>query len=256
MTAIPQIERMHGVCVDALNETACPDPRMLIACGLTAARQVAFSHSDRFYRYAASLLNAGLYLPLVFTDESFQSGDIALDTKLIAENIPATIWVVGNEQDAWLLSEDSPSSNTKRPEVFAPWFKTVAEAILKVRPDALIVIGGWVSGHAPIMGEYLQEIRKVYTGPIHGYDNHLYGKNAAEMLEAFEQFDQYAEPGMWGYELELNRPVEEIAEYVAALGETNWCWFGWSDGQTEQPMGLVDADGWPKEELRALSRVL
>lgn len=252
---------LHGVVLDALNPAGCPDPRLLAMCGLNGGRLVAF-RDQRFVDYQHTLegagagagAGAGFETAVVLAGESFTGA--ADDLSFYASAIHPTVWVIGNEQDAWMLGVESPSSWSMLPAEYGVLFARCATTILAVQPAARLVLGGFVAGQPTALGDYLKAIRQTgYTGPIHGFDLHPYGKSAAEAVDLFAQYDQYVEPGMWGYALEINRPANEIAEYEQMLGDTNWCWFCLSDGMVPG-FGLLDTNGWPTPALHALRRVL
>lgn len=250
---------MRGACLDAANPSGCPDPRTLGYFGLNGGRLVAKPDWTQFFAYVKLLNDARMELAILLDLESFATSDYQTEAAAIAQNLEGLgcrpIWIIGNEQDAGYLNADSPSSTKMAPEVFGPFFTACATGILAVQPNAWLVIGGFVGGVPKALADYIAAIRQTYKGPIKGYDLHPYSLDATQARDCFEAYDFYREPSMWGFCFEWNRPAGEIAEYVAMLGETGWCYFCWSDGEVDG-YGLVDGSWTVKPEGRAMARAL
>ena len=256
---------MHGVCLDALFPPARPEPRDLAFTGLDGARLVA-RHDRRFYRYADELHDSGFEVAAALARESFNTSnydsaavrrEVVQYARALGESVD--YWIIGNEMDAGLLPKESPSSWKMTPTEYARFFDRCVDGILSVDPAALIVLGGLVSGQPAALGEYLAALGSTRQW-VHGYDVHPYAKRlvaAAELLEAY----QLQAPNLNAYVFEWNRPSDEIEGFKKMLGSrlvdvAGWAWAMWSDAQAPEPMGLVDVNGWPKEEARAMGRVL
>jgi hypothetical protein len=254
---------MSGICVDALNAAGCPPADTLFEAGADGVRLVAFD-SPEFFAYAGDLLAAGLTVAVVLARESFGDDDYAGWASFYAERIAPTYWIIGNEMDAYLLPEPSPSSWKMTPQEYADFWFLAGTMIRERQPDAKLVIGGLVAGQP----SYLDEVLPLLDPPPWGVDVHPYGKSAGEAGELFDLYRTTVAPAelrallasygevleAWGGErrllvLEWWRPAEEIAEYEAMLrAETGWAtWFCWSDGMVPG-FGLVNEDGILKEE--------
>src|SRR5579871_1572966 len=164
-----------GVCLDALNPTGRPE-----AGGYPFAwARLAASTASAFLLYSASLEAAGVDLAIVLDQNLYQgTGEYLPRTAAIAAALRPRMWVVGNEMDAGLLPEPSPSSWAMGAVEYADLFLAASAAIRAVDPAARIVMGGFVSGQPDAPAPYLSAIR-ARGGRVDGIDVHPYGKDAA-----------------------------------------------------------------------------
>lgn len=250
-----------GCCLDSLFAPARPEPRELAMLGLDGARLVA-RHDRRFYSYVQRLHVAGFDVAAVLARESFNTTNYRKEAAQYARGLrdwQPEIYVIGNEEDAGLLPEESPSSWKMEPAEYGAFFAACADGIRSVDPAALLIMGGLVSGQPSALHDYLAAL-----GPwrqwLHGYDVHPYTRDASsasDLLSAYRFYD----PNLAQYVLEWNRPANEIAAYVLMLDNVlnspvaGWCWAMWSSAMVPD-MGLVDERGWITPEGRALSRAL
>lgn len=231
---------MGGVCVDALNPAGAPSPYELFASGADGGRLVAFDDGT-FYSYFDALARTGAVTALVFARETFGDGDRTAIAREIAHRCPATYYVLGNESDAYLLPEPSPSSWSQTPEEFTAFWYEVGWAIHMVRPDAKLIVGGLVSGNQ----DWINEVLPWLDPEPYGLDVHPYAKDADAARELL-----LASPAtVVLLVLEWWRPLEEMTEFAAMLASlVEWsCWFCWSDGQVPG-YGLVNLAGEPNIE--------
>ena len=216
---------MLGCVLDALNPAAAPDPATY---PFKAARLVAFD-DERFYAYAEALDAAGVQLALVLARETFGDGDRAAICTAIAEHIAPALFIVGNEEDAGLLAEPSPSSWSMTPTEYADLWHTCTTAIRAVQPGAQFVVGGLVSGQLVALLDYVP-----IAGDEDGVDIHPYGKTAVETAMLLNAYRATGETDAPFLVLEWNRPASEIPDYCKMLdaqGVQVACWFAWSDLQ-------------------------
>lgn len=247
---------IRGLCVDALNGP--PSVRQLRNLGVNGVRMVAFD-DEAFYDYYTAVSRAGFQTAVVLARESFSTDDYASEAADYGRALsdPLPIFVVGNEQDAGLLDADSPSSWSMDPSQYADLFRRCAAGILEVQPLAQLVIGGFVAGQPAALGDYLEAIRKVYSGPIHGYDVHPYTKDATAASYLLALYAEYAEPDMHAYVLEWHRPPREIKGYVRMLDRDTdgWAFFCAGDWNVDG-FGLWNRRGKPKAAHRELRAAL
>lgn len=245
---------MRGVCVDALNNP--PSIRRLRTLGADGVRLVAFD-APAFYTYARALRWHAFDVAVVLARESFSTDDYGAEVADYARQVDASCWIIGNEQDAGMLNAESPSSWSMNPDWYADFFRRVAFGILSTQPTATIILGGFVAGQPDALSDYLAAIRRVYSGPIHGYDVHPYGKNANETALLLAAYQELAETRMRPYVLEWNRPTREIGEYATMLGENalGSAWFCAGDWMVA-PMGLWSRGGKPKAAYHAYREAL
>lgn len=234
-----------GVCLDALNPTGRPTPFDL--AGVNTVRLVA--RADKaMYKYHNDLRNYGFDTAVVLARESFGVRVTASRLRIYARNMKPRYWILGNEQDAYLLDEPSPSSWKMTPKQYAA-FVFLCMSVLG--PSVLLVGGGLVSGQPSWFDSY--------RGPqLYAWDIHPYGKTADEtkdLIIAYRPYINNINISMIPIPLimEWNRPVEEIKGYQAMLDDETLrsAWFCWSDGMVDG-MGLVDSGGQAKEEYNAL----
>jgi hypothetical protein len=239
----------RGACLDALNPGGCP-PAAELAGRLQWARLVAFT-DPAFYAYHDALQAAGIRTAVVLAGETFDGRDWAQIADDLAERVQPDVWVVGNEEDAYLLDAPSDSSWAMAPAEYAQLWMACEVAIRAVHSDATIILGGFVAGQPSVLTTYLGAIAAVWPGEqIDGVDVHPYGKTADETRALLQGYRRAG--NLPRYVLEWNRPAEEIAAYQAMLdAETaGSTWFAWSD-QMVDGFGLVAVDGTLTPEGRA-----
>jgi hypothetical protein len=205
------MQMLMGVNVNPMNPAGRPDPKMLREIGFGSVRLVL---RPGVRDYIDACHAAGLSVLGVIARESGEPGQYAdWLTDLLA---------VGNEMDG-----DGPSSWRMGPEeYYALWYLT-----RYFFPDTPLLVGGLCSGNI-----YRGEQYWCVEGAT-GVAVHPYGKTAAAARTLICQYRELAE--MPVYVTEWNRPVEEIGEFVAMLGQETagaW-WFCWSS-QMVSPFGL------------------
>lgn len=244
---------MRGVVLDALNARGRPTPRRLANLGVSGARLVAFD-DPRVYSYVAELVQCRFGVAVVLARESFSTDDYASESADYAAKVIPALWILGNEEDAGLLDAESPSSWSMEPDEYAEFFRRAANGILAVQPLAKLVLGGFVAGQPQSLADYLAAIRRVYGGPIEGYDVHPYTKDAITARALLRSYKENAEPGMKAFVMEWNRPAREVPAYVRMLNAhtAGWCWFAWDYAE----FGLFTPSGGQRTAYGALKKAL
>lgn len=257
---------MSYICCDALNIAGRPSPFDLWDAGTDGVRLVAFDNGA-FIDYHGHLRASDLETAVVIARESCANDDFGGWASFYAEHIAPTYWVLGNEMDAYLLEAESPSSWKMRPEEYAAFWHATAVPILQRQPDALLVVGGLVSGQP----SYLEETFPLLDPRPYAVDVHPYGRDAASAEDLLWMYRSLALPAAQArlrlyrevlatygmnerrlFVLEWNRPDHEISEYERMLQEETGqaAWFCWSDLMVS-PFGLLDADDQQKPEYDA-----
>lgn len=165
----------YGVCLDALNAWGHPTPGALRMAGADGGRLVAFD-DQQFPTYHNTLHNAGLTTAVVLARESCANNDYGGWASFYAQQVTPTYWVLGNEPDAYILPEPSPSSWAMRPAEYAAFWATTASAILAHQPAARLIVGGLVSGQV----WWAANLRPLLAPQPYGWDIHPYSKTAEE----------------------------------------------------------------------------
>lgn len=175
---------MSGICVDALNPSGCPSADALFAAGADGVRMVAFS-DDQFFTYCADLA-VSMRVIVVLARESFDTDDWAGMGSYYAERCMPWAFCLGNESDAYLLAEPSPSSWKMRPAEYAHFWHEAAHGILGRQPAARLIVAGLVSGQP----SYAYEVSTLLDPLPYGYDIHPYGKSAEETRELLRLYQE------------------------------------------------------------------
>jgi len=136
-----------GICCDALNSAGAPTVTELHAAGADGVRLVAFN-TDQFFSYQRMLERHGLTTAVVLARESFPDDDYQSWAGWYVARCTPTYWILGNEPDAYLLPEPSPSSWSMQPLEFADFWHQAALGICQVQLDAVLCVAGLVSGAA------------------------------------------------------------------------------------------------------------
>jgi hypothetical protein len=242
-----------GVVVDPLNVHGRPDPDRLTA--YEWVRVTAFD-SDILYTYCQRLHEYGIKYAAVVVRETFGAWPPSREVmERIARRMSPTLWVIGNEFDAGVLPEESPSSWVQTPEEFEAMYGLVCRAIHHVSPRARCVLGGSVSGQPGVWLKYVEAVERSGL-PIDGYDVHPYNKTAEEARDLLAQY-QKLRPALPLYVFEWWRPWHEVAEFHAMLDETAKAhtWFCYSDGMVTG-MGLYYRSFVPSPEGQAMERLI
>lgn len=241
---------MSWLAVDALNSGGCPSPDEIAEAGASGIRLVAFDNPD-FFAYAEKCLGWGLEVGVVLARESFPTDDFAGFAAFYAERLTPTLWSCGNEMDAYLLGEASPSSWKLRPAEYAyGLWHPVAHTIRDRQPEAKVVVGGLVSGQP----WWASGLKPLLDPAPWGWDAHPYGKPAAEAEALLQLYSEATDGDRWCV-LEWDRPAAEIAEYLAMLRRTVVydAQFCYSDSMVPG-FGIVDENGEPKPEYWAYQK--
>lgn len=242
-----------GVCADSQHDAGRADPGLLLELGMGFVRLVAFKN-QAFLDYYTALRRYGIQVAAVLGRESFsEQPDYEAEARDYATWLaadPPAWWVCGNEMDAYVLAEPSPSSWSMEPAVYSYVAHQMIAGIRSVLPDARICVGGLVSGQADWLHWGV-----TLGGQFDAIDVHPYGKDADEaraLLHAYR--NAYELPLLV---LEWHRPAEEIVSFLAMLRrETRGsCWFAFHDGMVPG-FGLYDANGEAKPEAHALVTAL
>lgn len=175
---------MSGVCADALNAGGAPSPGEIRAAGADGVRLVALD-DDRFFAYAEELLADGLKLAVVLARESFTTADYAGMAAFYSERVWPTYVCLGNEPDAYLLPEPSPSSWSMRPAEYARFWHAAAWTWRSRQPETPLLVAGLVSGQP----WWARGLKPLLDPAPDGWDVHPYSKDvdgARELLQAYQ----------------------------------------------------------------------
>ena len=228
-----------GVCLDALNPSGRPAPSELLALGCSLVRMQA-RFDEQMYRYHDDCRRAGFQTAVVLDRDAYPN------IEEHALTIAPTYWVIGNEMDAYLLPEPSPSSWSMTPDEYVILFTSTRRTILKRQPEALLIIGGLVSGQA----WWLDECGDLGAA---GIDVHPYSKSASEAEQLIVEYESLY--GLPIYVLEWHRDAPEISSYQRMLDvwTAGSAYFAWHD---VDGLGLHDSDGNQKPEYHAFKAAL
>lgn len=167
-----------------MNASGRPSADALFAAGADGIRIVAFD-DPAFFAYAGDL-GVSLTVAVVLARESFPTDDYAGMATFYAERCQPDYWILGNECDAYLLAEPSPSSWKMRPTEYAHFWAEAARGIRARQPDAKLLVAGLVSGQP----SYAYEVSTLLDPAPHGYDIHPYGKSAEETRELLRLYQE------------------------------------------------------------------
>lgn len=243
------VEKFDGVCLDAANAFGRPSIQELGALGVTGVRLVAFEGVPT--AYYKELRAAGITIALVLARESM-GDDRGRWSELAGHythSIRPDILVVGNEMDAYLLDEPSPSSWSMRVPEYIELVARVREGTRELPEQPVLCGGGLVSGQP----SWLQGLDPKALG-LQALDVHPYGKDPGQVAILLDLYTAY---GLPLYVLEWNRGAGEVGNMVPTLRAytEGHCWFAWSDGMVPG-YGLVQEDGTLTPEYLAYQTAL
>lgn len=198
-----------GVCVDPF--------RPCDVTGFDLVRVVAFDEPDAV-KFVHEIIAQGIDVALVLARESMGDNPSAWRNLALKYNklYRPTYLVVGNEADAYLLGEPSPSSWSMEPDEYQVLLDSVVYAD-NLLPIPELVVGGLVSGQPTWLNELV----------AYDYDSidvHPYGKDPTEAANLIAMYKEVV-PGMGIHVLEFNTTTP--TEYKAAMEPllTSLCWF-------------------------------